>query len=140
MVVIIYFQKTGALNNQMSAILTSVLCAVVVITGLYRWKYTKNTRDPRLWHRRDFGKIAPVSKKESACPPAWDGSVTFDLNKVLPEQVTVCADQIAMGTNAKLDRWQKALSNEIAGYQSGAKVNGIDVAGIGGGICDAFSE
>ena len=132
MVVIIYFQKSGAINNQVASILTAILCAVVVITGVYRWKYTKTTRDPRLWHRRDFGSVDAV--QDNKCGAS--NEFTIDLNKYLPEAVTQCADQIAITANEKLNKWQDELENEISTYQEGT--GKPKALGIGKNICDAM--
>ena len=137
MVVIIYFQKTGAINGQVSAILTGILCAIVVITGLYRWKYTNNTRDPRLWHRRDFGRAKPVEDNKCGA----DGDRTYDLNKILPEAVTQCADQISMDVEERVSKWQTdvGLLNEISSYQTGqGKPNSTLKSMLGNTVCDAL--
>lgn len=135
MVVIIYFQKAGTINNQIAAVLTAILCVVVVVTGVYRWRYTNKTRDPRLWHRRDFGKIKAVAQKAECGAQGGDG--TFDLNAYLPEAVTVCADQVITQTSQKFDKWQKALQNEMSDYQTGGKIKTLNA---GSQICDAFDE
>jgi hypothetical protein len=140
MVVIFYYQKTGAITNQIAALLTSVLGAIVVITGIYRWRYTKRDRDPRLWHRRDFGTIGPV--QDNKC--GTDQDYTFDLNKILPEAATQCADQIVMDVvnrtgviNDKFNSWQDGLTSEIADYQKGsARPKSL---GLGKAICDALA-
>lgn len=133
MVVIIYYQKTGTINSQIAAILTAIVCGVVIVTGLYRWKYTKETRDPRLWHRRDFGSISPVQEKDKC---GTDLNYTFDLNKLLPKAVTQCADQIAIDGKAKFNKWQDDLTSEISSYQQGTDKPKSHQ--LGKTICNAF--
>jgi hypothetical protein len=134
MVVIIYYQKSGSLSGQMAGLLTAVLGAIVVITGVYRWYYTKNTRDPRLWNRRSFGKIAAVH--ENTCGNK-DEDYVIDINKYVPEAVTQCADQIVMDTDSKLKLWQNTLESEIYNYQVGEKKPTSVLSTLTPSICDA---
>jgi len=134
MVVIIYGQKNNMITPQIAGIATSLLALIVVGTGLYRWKYTKQTRDPRLWHRRDFGHIKAVVEKDKC---GSEAPTTFDLNKYLPEAATVCADQVYTQASSRFNKWQTALQNEIADYQQGSNVKSVNA---GSQICDALDE
>ena len=110
MVVIIYLQKTAAVTNQMAGLLTGLLILIVGGTGIYRYRYTKRTRDPRLWHRRDFGR-ATEPTPAAKCDPS--GKVVVDLNSVLSKQFTQCADE----QSVRFNNWQTTLSKEIEDYQ-----------------------
>ncbi len=108
--IIIYLQKTGVITTQFSGLLTSILVLIVAGTGLYRYKYTTQTRDPRLWHRRYFGDAAPPK------PPAQcdkNGNIVFDVNSVIPKAATQCADDAAN----KFSKWQEGLQKEMAAFQ-----------------------
>ena len=49
--IVLYLQK----NNYITMpLLTFILFGVVVVTGLYRWRYTKDFRDGRFWNKRNF--------------------------------------------------------------------------------------
>jgi hypothetical protein len=134
MVVIIYYQKSGALSGQMAGLLTGVLGAIVVITGVYRWYYTKNTRDPRLWSRKSFGNVDAVH--ENTC--GSDNDFVIDINKYVPEAVTQCADQVVMDTDSKLRRWQADLEAEISNFQTDNKKGKTLLSTISPAICDAI--
>ena len=133
MVVVIYYQKSGSLSGQMAGLLTAVLGAIVVITGVYRWYYTKNTRDPRLWSRRSFGKVDAV--QENTC--GADNEFVIDINKYVPKAITQCADQVVMDTDAKLRRWQDDLQTEIFNYQTGDGQTKSVLSTLAPAICDA---
>jgi len=88
-VVIIWLQRNAFITMPFAAFLTSVLFAIVVAAGLYRWRYTSDFRDPRFWSKRNFhrkqeesvceGKSCEPKKPacnetpEPSCPgPDWD--------------------------------------------------------------------
>lgn len=110
MAIIIYLQKTAMVTGGMAALLTGVLVGIVAIVGIYRYYYTNRTRDTRLWHRRSFGSAKPPPTP-AKCNP--DGSLEFDLNAIIPKDVTQCLD----GAASKFESWQKSLSNEMSSFQ-----------------------
>jgi hypothetical protein len=115
MVVIIYYQKAGSINAQFAAIMTAVLATIIVVTGAYRYFYTKKTRDVRLWNRRSFGDVEPVA--DNVCG-SNNLNFTIDLNNYLPKTVTQIADQIVLETDAKLKNLSDELQNQTYKYQT----------------------
>lgn len=57
MCIVMYFQKSGLISGSFASFLTFVLLTVIMIIGLYRYKYTETFRDPRWWYKRRFGKV-----------------------------------------------------------------------------------
>jgi len=108
--VIIYFHKTGVLNNMLASLLIGLLLTIVVITGIYRSYYTRRTRDTRLWHRRTFPKEEPV-KDPLRCDK--DGNIEFDASELIPKDVSACASDITQRFNS----WQDNLENQMASFQ-----------------------
>jgi hypothetical protein len=136
MAVVIYFQKKGGLTGEVASLLTAVLAIIVVVTGFYRYQYTKKTRDARLWSRRDFGSVKEVVAVEDKCTPS--GPKTFDLHDYLPKAATQCADQVVQSATSKFKKWQDQLESEIFAYQTGDKAPaGLN---LGAQICDALSN
>lgn len=130
MVVVMYLQKKGMITGQMAALITGVLCVIVGIIGIYRYSYTKKTRDSRLWHRRSFGKVTPV--KESKCVGGGKEKkgFTIDLNDFIPAPITQCVDQIMTEPST--------LETDILGYQSGSKSSKCSWSA--NKICDALTN
>jgi len=111
MAIIIYLQKTALLTGSMAALLTGLLLLIVAIVGIYRYYYTNRTRDTRLWHRRSFGSAKPPPAP-AKCNP--DGSLEFDLNSIIPKDVTQCLD----GAASKFESWQSSLESEMSSFQN----------------------
>jgi hypothetical protein len=133
--IIIYLNKTGAVTNALAGLLTGILLVIVGGLGLYRYYYTRNTRDPRLWHRRYFGS-AKAPKKASKCNP--DGTLDVDLNSVIPESVTQCADDAVKRFGA----WQENLEKEISAFrETGATPSRISgKSSLGGLVCENLNQ
>jgi hypothetical protein len=134
MAIIIYLQKNATLTPALAALLTGIVFFVVVALGLYRYYYTKRTRDNRLWHRRYFG-TAESPKPATLC--SGGATVDLDINSIIPKSVTQCADDAAN----RFRSWQGNLEKEMMAYQeTGATPNGINgTKGIGGLVCDNLS-
>ena len=134
MAIIIYLQKNSTLTPALAALLTGILFFVVVGLGLYRYYYTKSTRDPRLWHRRYFGS-ATAPKSANIC--SGGATLDVDINSIIPKSVTQCADDASIRFNT----WQSNLEQEMMAYQeTGATPNGLNgQKGIGGLICENLS-
>jgi hypothetical protein len=131
MVVIMYLQKKGIITGQLAALLTGVLCAVVGIIGIYRYSYTKKTRDPRLWHRRSFDK-PKKSDEDSKCVGGGKEKkgFTIDLNDFIPAPITQCVDQIVSES--------ADIESDIIAYQNDNTTSkGIFSANK---ICDALTN
>lgn len=135
MAILIFFHKNGALTNQMAALLTTIVLLIVVGLGVYRYYYTRNTRDPRLWHRRYFGTAeAPASR--ALCSNG--GTIDVNLNDLIPKAVTECVDD----ATARFDSWQDALEKEMLAYQqSGETPKSImgGTKGLGSAICNKLA-
>ncbi len=140
MAIIIFLQKNAAITPAMASLLTALLLGIVVVIGVYRYYYTRRTRDNRLWHRRYFGTAkAPSSCKSCKCPdprtnpqaPAVDsksktidGEFSVDLNCALgiSGDATACAEE----KTYQFARWQRDLQKEMLAYQE----TGSDPAAI----------
>lgn len=123
MAIILYLQKTGMLTAKMAGLLTVLLILVVLITGIYRYTYTSQTRDKRLWHRRYFPDEAAPAPSPLKCNA--DGQIEFDLNKIVPEAVTRCGEEAVLNT----EKAMAAMQNEMLNHQMGT-------AGISGSVTD----
>jgi hypothetical protein len=130
MAIIIYLQKNSAITNALASLLTGILLLIIVGVGLYRYFYTTRTRDQRLWHRRDFG-TADKPKPASKC--ASGGDLEFNINSIIPEDLTQCADEVEQN----FDKWQSSLEKEMLAYQTtGATPSRITGnTTLGGKIC-----
>jgi hypothetical protein len=135
MAILIFFHKSGALTNQMAALLTTIILLIVVGLGVYRYYYTRNTRDPRLWHRRYFGTAeAPPSR--GLCSNG--GTIDVNLNDIIPKSVTECVDD----ATARFDSWQDSLEKEMLAYQqSGETPKSImgGNKGLGSAVCSKLA-
>jgi hypothetical protein len=135
MAIIIYLNKNGTITNSLAGLLTGVLLVIVIGLGMYRYYYTRNIRDPRLWHRRYFG-TSTAPKKPVKCDP--DGTMDVDLNAILPESVTQCADEAAQ----RFDTWQENMEKEIAAFrETGATPSRISgKTSLGGLVCEKLNQ
>ena len=135
MVVIVYMQKTGTMSNALSGLLTAILMVIIVVTGVYRYFYTKRTRDTRLWHRRYFGSAA-APKPAAKCDPS--GEVKIDLNSVFPKELTECADDAA----GRFGKWQETLENEITNFETKGMTPDRISGGtsLGGMLCENLNQ
>ncbi len=115
MAIIVYAQKMGMIAPQFAGFLTLILLAVVLVTGVYRWYYTKNTRDTRLWHRRKFAEPTSVPVQPSVkCD--LSGNAVFDINSVIPESYTKCGSSISKNAKAKYNEMKDKMEAETLGY------------------------
>lgn len=135
MAIIIYLNKNGIITSALAGLLTGILMIVIAIVAIYRYYYTRRTRDPRLWHRRYFGSAAPP-KNITKCNP--DGTLDVDLNSVIPEAVTQCADDAAK----RFGSWQENMEKEIAAFQeTGATPSRITgKTSLGGAVCENLNQ
>jgi hypothetical protein len=135
MTVVIYLNKNAMITNAMAGLLTGLLVAIVAAVGLYRYYYTYRVRDPRLWHRRYFGSAAPP-KAPAKCNP--DGTLDVNLNTIVPESVTQCADDAAK----RFSTWQSNLENEITAFrETGATPSRISgKTSLTGMVCENLNQ
>lgn len=121
MSIVVYAQKKGKISTEFSGMITLILLVVVVVTGVYRWYYTKNTRDTRLWHRRTFAAPENVSANPSmSCDPS--GNVVFDVNSILPASATRCASSVRSNMEQKYNDIKNKLENDTIAYMNTGKV------------------
>jgi hypothetical protein len=120
MAIIIFLQKNAAITTSMASLLTALLLGIVVVIGVYRYYYTRRTRDNRLWHRRYFG----TAKAPSNCSSCKNNQLSVDLNCALgvSKDATACAEEKAY----QFGRWQRDLQKEMLAYQEA----GTDPAAI----------
>jgi len=111
MAIIIFLQKNAAITTSMASLLTVLLLGVVAVIGVYRYYYTRRTRDNRLWHRRYFG----TAKAPNNCSSCKDNQLSVDLNCALgiSGDATACAEEKAY----QFGRWQRDLQKEMLAYQ-----------------------
>jgi hypothetical protein len=134
MAIIIFLQKTSVITGTLASLLTVLLLGIVVVIGVYRYYYTRRTRDNRLWHRRYFG-TAKAPNNCKGCDK--NGNITVDLNCLgMPEGVGACAEEKAY----RFSRWQRGLQKEMLAYQEAgtspaAVLNSNNEAG-----CGSFAE
>lgn len=135
MVVIIYLNKQGILTNPMAGLMTGLLVLVVAVAAIYRYYYTNRIRDTRLWHRRYFG-TSQAPKTVTKCSP--DGTLDIDLNTIIPESVTQCADD----ASRRFNEWQKQMEKEISAFQeTGTTPSRITGSrSLGGLVCDNLNQ
>jgi hypothetical protein len=122
MAIVIYLQKNSLITNAVASLLSVGLMLIIAGTGMYRYYYTRSTRDPRLWHRRYFG-TAEAPKPSAVC--SNDGTVDVDINSLIPKSVTECADEAVQ----RFSSWQDSIENEMLAYQE----TGATPASIHGG-------
>lgn len=109
--IIIFLQKNGTITSTLAGLFYIILAVVAGGTGLYRYYYTRNTRDPRLWHRRNFGPATPP-KPAVQCDKS--GNVVFDVNDIIPKEMTECADN----ATERYNKWQEDIQQEMSNYQN----------------------
>lgn len=109
--IIVFLQKNGIITATLAGLFYGILALIAAGTGFYRYYYTSRIRDPRLWHRRDFGKAA-APKPPVKCDK--NGDIVFDVNSVIPKAATQCADDATQ----RYEKWQENLQKEMLNYQS----------------------
>jgi len=119
--VILFLYKNNTLTNTIASLLVAVIGVVVVASLVYRYYFTSKLRDGRLWHRRKFeedveaGSQNPkVCYNASGVPLDGDGSLTIDLNAIIPKPLTQCADSRYL----KFKDWQNNLKAEMQNFQT----------------------
>lgn len=138
--IVIYLHKYSLISAPFAAFLMAILLAIVIGTGLYRHQYTRETRDPRFWHRRNF------YDKKLYIPTKPTPDCGCDTAK-MPDPLSACAkkglDKLVGAKNAA----QKYAAESTAPYGQAALAafnsvaGGADTAGAGvfGGLNQATS-
>lgn len=109
--IVVFLQKNAMITSTLAGLLYIILAVVAGGTGLYRYYYTRNTRDPRLWHRRNFGSAEPP-KPAVKCDNS--GNIVFDVNNIIPKTFTECADDATQ----RYEKWQENIQQEMSNYQT----------------------
>lgn len=121
MAILIHLQRIGVLGTNIAGLLILILLSVVAMTGVYRYYYTKRTRDTRLWHRRRFEDPEP----SPAGPPIKcdkNGNIAVDLDAILPSGAAGCAMTVKDTAKAKFDKVNNQISNSIKDFQERANM------------------
>lgn len=64
--------KTGIIPLPLNKYIIFIISAAAAITGIYRFVYTKYSRDVRYWNKRKFGDSPGTLKAADACKIATD--------------------------------------------------------------------
>ncbi len=141
MAIVLYLQKTNFLTGTMAGLLTVLIILVVLITGVYRYTYTSQTRDKRLWHRRYFPEEAPTPPSALKCGP--NGQIEFDLNRIIPVGVTQCGEEAVLNTARAMESMGKEMENHQLGV-SGVVSKATDTCGASklsaGSFCSLYKQ
>lgn len=138
--IVLYLQKNGFISAPFAAFLMAILLAIVIGTGLYRNQYTRESRDARFWHRRNFydKKLFIPTKSTPAC--GCD-------EPHLPDPLSACAKKALDSAGNTKNAVQKYAAESTAPYGQAALAGwmsvtgGVDTAGAGiaGGLGQATS-
>jgi hypothetical protein len=110
MILLLSLVKAGYIPVLLAAIGSAVIGFGVVFTGIYRYYYTDQTRDVRLWNRRKFGQTAaPVAVPEDRCPPADEEEEDDTYMNEIAEGVGSCAAGYGQAARKTLDENGQAL-------------------------------
>ena len=69
---LVYLSRLGFLSNTIMGLVVGILLFVDIAVLLYRYTYTKKSRDQRFWNRRQFARKALPQAQDnsgSICPP-----------------------------------------------------------------------
>lgn len=125
MALVVYGQKKGVLTTQLAGYLTLLVLAIVIATGVYRYYYTKNTRDTRLWHRRKFDEPAGPAQMPTLAKCDADGNVVVDVNAVIPSGVTRCAASVTEEAKLKAKEINQKLQDSVLAYQQTGQADAL---------------
>lgn len=115
-VILIFFNKRGIIPNGLLYGISGVLIALVALSAIYRYRYTRVMRDQRFWNRRVFpGYQTPIAGA-AGCPTG--GSILSDL--------TSDASNL--------------YSSAVAGISSGISSVESGVSGLGSDISSVYSS
>lgn len=112
---VIYLQRNGIVGNSVAGILTIIVLMIVTATGLYRWNYTRSTRDGRFWSRRYFKSEedgAPAGRPAGRCDA--QGNYVFDLKAIIPDVI----EDSRKGIVNKFNQVNNELINQATVYQT----------------------
>jgi hypothetical protein len=123
MAIILFLQNSGIITNIFAAYCTFILMFAVVMTGLYRYRYTSEFRDGRFWHRRNFREKETVSFQEPECecgkPPS---------ESQLGKEIKDCAKKGLENAKGAATGTVNYLGDTVSPY---AQILAAEAAGIG---------
>lgn len=111
---VIYLQRNGIVGNTFAGMLTIGLLIIITIICLYRWNYTRTTRDGRFWSRRYFKQEDESAGISRAGHCDAQGNYVFDLKAIVPDIV----DQSARTLTDRLEKVNNELINQATVYQT----------------------
>jgi len=133
--IIMYLTKSGVFSLGFAAILYGILGSIVLIVGYWRYSYTDNTRDRKLWHRRYFPAVIPPPGSGDNCPPApmpWETRLGEAL-RADADKIVSCASNIAGKAENSLNQFGSAAVGEVQGIIQG---RASSLSQLGAGICN----
>ena len=118
--IVMFWTKKGVIGLGLAGIFYGIIGVTVVVVGLYRYFYTISARDTRLWHRRNFGKIAAPPPSGSDCPPN-PNPISDQITNAMMVAMNgaVAAGQCANNINRGISEVSRAAENEMIGVQQG---------------------
>ena len=118
--IVMFWTKKGVIGLGLAGIFYGIIGVTVVVVGLYRYFYTISARDTRLWHRRNFGKIAAPPPPGSDCPPN-PNPISDQITNAMMVAMNgaVAAGQCANNINRGISEVSRAAENEMIGVQQG---------------------
>jgi len=69
-----YLNRIGFLSSTLLGVFTGIVLFVDIAILLYRYQYTKVTRDQRYWNKRQFDKKDLPQDSGSICPPSEEST------------------------------------------------------------------
>jgi hypothetical protein len=138
MIILVSLHKRGMIPGPIAATVSAIIAVIVGLIGLWRYMYTEQARDPRLWNRRKFGAVGPPpAKKAPDCPSdptvgVTEGDDTFINN--IGANLGACANNYGTNAKASVSQLGSAVNSEVTNFATTGKVK-IDYAGALNRIC-----
>lgn len=122
MSILVYFNNTGVLTTQMTAIASMALALMVLIVGVSRYFYTRRTRDRHLWNRRYFAnETAPGGDLFPSTCAGPTGVTTINLDSLVDPRTTRCA----MEASDAFKKLQEAAQTEVLNQMQGTDASSL---------------
>ena len=120
--IVMYLTKRGTISGGGAMIIYSLLALTVLVVGAYRYFFTNNTRDVKLWHRRYFASTPPAPVPAKDCDSDRDRSYCDELESAFAaaDKVSSCVGNIYSNVDGDLNKANASATNEIALIQKGA--------------------
>jgi len=113
MIIIVSVQKRGFIAGPMAAALSGLIAVGVAGVGIYRYMYTEQARDPRLWNRRRFGAMGPPPPNKVPDCPVDDAEEDEDDDAGI--------DGIAAGIGACSGKYATKFANSASSAKASLK-------------------